>query len=108
MVWQFKSCPRADVSYSLCCTRKRDDIPFTRAIKEIGDVCTQAIKERLGQGSFGDVYIVDYEAPGKVAETVVVKKILQALYQDEKKLFYKEVALNGYPGFQRILFSYRY
>ena len=34
-----------------------------------------AVKERLGQGSFGDVYTVDYEAPGKVGETVVVKKI---------------------------------
>ena len=34
-----------------------------------------------------------YEAPGKVIETVVVKK---ALDQEEKKLFYKEVALlNG-------------
>lgn len=33
-------------------------------------------KERLGQGSLGDVYTVDYEAPGKVAETVVVKKML--------------------------------
>ena len=35
-----------------------------------------AVKERLGQGSLGDVYTVDCEAPGKVAETVVVKKML--------------------------------
>ena len=34
-------CLRADVSYFLCCTRKRD-VPFPRATKEIGDVCTQA------------------------------------------------------------------
>ena len=55
-----------------------------------------AVKERLGQGSFGDVYTVDYKAPGKVIETVVVKKVLPALEQEEKKLFYKEVALlNG-------------
>ena len=55
-----------------------------------------AVKEWLGQGSFGDVYTVDYEAPGKVIETVVVKKVLPALNQDEKKRFYKEVALlNG-------------
>ena len=48
-----------------------------------------AVKEWLGQGSFGDVYTVDYEA-------VVVKKVLPALDQEEKKLFYKEVALlNG-------------
>ena len=55
-----------------------------------------AVKEWLGQGSFGDVYTVDYEATGKVIETVVVKKVLPALDQEEKKLFYKEVALlNG-------------
>ena len=34
-------CLRADVSYFLCCTRKRD-VPFPRAKKEIGDVGTQA------------------------------------------------------------------
>ena len=43
-----------------------------------------AVKERLGQGSFGDVYTVDYKAPGKVMETVVVKKVLPALDQAEK------------------------
>jgi len=37
-----------------------------------------AVKERLGQGSFGDVYTVDYKGPGKVIETVVVKKVLAA------------------------------
>ena len=42
--WQYLSpgCLRADVSYFLCCTRKRDVVPFPRATKEIGDVCTQA------------------------------------------------------------------
>ena len=46
--WQYLSpgCLRADVSYFLCCTRKRDVVPFTRATKEIGDVCTQAIARR--------------------------------------------------------------
>ena len=34
----FFFCLRADVSYFLCCTR----VPFPRATKEIGDVCTQA------------------------------------------------------------------
>ena len=42
-----RSCLRADVSYFLCCTWKRDDVPFPRATKEIGDVCTQAIREAL-------------------------------------------------------------
>lgn len=27
------------------------------------------MKERLGQGSFGDVYTVDYKGPGKVIQT---------------------------------------
>ena len=35
-----KYCLPADVSYFLCCTRKR--VPFPRATKEIGDVCSQA------------------------------------------------------------------
>ena len=39
---------------------------------------------------------MDFEAPGKVAETVIVKNILNALDQDEKELFYNEVVLlNG-------------
>ena len=55
-----------------------------------------AVREWLGQDSFGDVYTVDYQAPRKVIETVVMKKVLPALDQKEKKLFYKEVALlNG-------------
>ena len=33
---------RADVSYFLCCPRESDAVPFLRAAKEIGDVCTQA------------------------------------------------------------------
>ena len=37
-----------------------------------------AVKARLGQGCFGDVYTVDYKGPGKVIETVVVKKVLAA------------------------------
>ena len=32
-----------------------------------------AVKERLGQGSFGDVYTVDYKAPGKVFDTCQYK-----------------------------------
>ena len=43
-VWlRLIDCLRADVSYFLCCTRKRDVcVPFPRAIEEIGDVCKQA------------------------------------------------------------------
>ena len=39
------NCLHADVSYFLYCTRKKDVVPFPHAIKEIGDVCTQAILE---------------------------------------------------------------
>ena len=36
------ACLRADVSYYLCCTQKRDDVLFLRATLEMGYVCTQA------------------------------------------------------------------
>ena len=52
------------------------------------------LKQRLGQGSFGDVYTAEYRASGDTkCHTVVVKKMLQVLDQEEKKLFYKEVRL---------------
>ena len=56
-----------------------------------------SIKERIGQGSFGDVYTAEFKAPviDKI-ETVVIKKMINALDQEEKKLFSKEVAIvNG-------------
>ena len=43
---QLGRCLRADVSYFLCCTGKRD-VPFPRATKEIGDVSTQATSSSL-------------------------------------------------------------
>ena len=47
------------------------------------------VKDRIGQGAFGDVYTTDYRAPGKITtETVVIKKkILSAVDEEEKKLF---------------------
>ena len=52
------------------------------------------VKERIGQGAFGDVYTTDYTYPGDYRKTtVVVKKMLKVLDQEEKKLFFKEVAL---------------
>ena len=52
------SCLRADVCYFLCNTRKRDVcvtpsliVPFSRAAKEIGDVCTQASIPGTGWGT---------------------------------------------------------
>ena len=37
-------------------------------------------KNRIGQGSLGDVYTTDYRAPGKITtETVVIKKMSRAL-----------------------------
>ena len=38
------------------------------------------LKDRIGHGSFGDVYTADYQAPGTTTtETVVIKKMLNAL-----------------------------
>lgn len=52
------------------------------------------VKDRIGQGAFGDVYTTDYRAPGKITtETVVIKKMLNAVHEEEKKLSFKEVAL---------------
>ena len=69
---------------------------MTERCRIYNDCNALVVREWLGQGSFGDVYTVDYQAPGKVIETVVVKKVLPALDQEEKKLSYKEVALlNG-------------
>ena len=69
---------------------------MTERCRIYNDCNALAVREWLGQGSFGDVYTVDYQALGKVIETVVVKKVLPALDQEEKKLSYKEVALlNG-------------
>ena len=52
------------------------------------------LKDRIGHGSFVDVYTADYQAPGMTTtETVVIKKMLNALDPEENKLFLKEVAL---------------
>lgn len=52
------------------------------------------VRDRIGQGAFGDVYTADYRAPGKNTEdTVVIKKLLNAMDEEERKLFCKEVAL---------------
>ena len=52
------------------------------------------IKDRIGHGAFGDVFTADYQAPGEDSkETVVLKKMINAMDAEEKKLFIKEVAL---------------
>ena len=52
------------------------------------------IKDRIGHGAFGDVFTADYQAPGKDSkETVVIKKMINVMDAEEKKLFLKEVAL---------------
>lgn len=57
--------------------------------------CSQLqVKDRIGRGSFGEVYTTEFKDPGQHAtQTVVIKKAIQTLDQDEKKLFLKEVAL---------------
>ena len=60
----------------------------------IFDVGRVGIKDRIGQGSFGEVFTTNFNFTGKSAvETVVVKKALGALDGEEKKLFLKELAL---------------
>ena len=52
------------------------------------------VKEIIGQGAFADVYTTDYKGPGDAkCETVVIKKMLQVLDKEEKKLFFKTVKL---------------
>ena len=48
------------------------------------------LKDRIGHGSFGDVSTADYQAPGTTTtETVVIKKMLNALDPEENKLFFE-------------------
>ena len=52
------------------------------------------MKQRIGQGSFADVYTIEYKGSGDTkCQTVFIKKMLQVLDQEEKKLFYKDVKL---------------
>ena len=52
--------------------------------------------DRIGHGAFGDVFTANYQAPGKDSkETVVVKKMINAMDAEEKKLFLKELTLLG-------------
>ena len=53
------------------------------------------VKDRIGQGAFGDVYTTDYRAPGKITtETVVIKKNVKCSgrRREETFLFFEEVA----------------
>ena len=76
----FTVCLRADVSYFLCCTRKRD-VPFPRARKEIGDVCTQAIYFRTG---FPGKFLSKGHIPGRarLKERLSRSKLKQAFLLD--------------------------
>ena len=54
------------------------------------------VKDRIGQGTFGDASTTDYRAPGKITtETVVIKKNVKCCgrRREETFLFSKEVAL---------------
>ena len=45
------------------------------------------VKERIGHGSFGEVYSTEFnEARQLCKRTVVIKKAIQALDDDERKL----------------------
>ena len=51
------------------------------------DVDKLEVKDRIGHGSFGEVFTAKYAAPNQTAQTVVVKKPLQALDSEERSLF---------------------
>ena len=52
------------------------------------------VKNRIGQGSFGEVYTAEHVDPRQpFSETVVIKKAIRALDAEERRLFLKEVAL---------------
>ena len=52
------------------------------------------VKERIGHGSFGEVYTTEFNEGIALSKCmVVIKKAIQALDDDKKKLFHKEVGL---------------
>ena len=58
------------------------------------DLNKLAVKERIGQGSVSNVLTAMFKAPGsEETETVVLKKMINILDQEERKLFSKEVAI---------------
>ena len=73
--------------------KKSSGIEFCEAIPRFK--CSELpVKQRIGQGSFGDVYTTEFKSSKDTkCQTVVIKKMLQVLDQEEKKLFYKEVNL---------------
>ena len=70
--------------------RLRKGSPGSEVCKDVPRFkCSELpVKQRIGQGSFGDVYTSVYKCSGETTcQTVVVKKMLQVLDQEEKKLF---------------------
>ena len=68
----------------------------THSIKGVStfDFSQLQVKGRIGHGSFGEVYTTEFnEARQLCKRTVVIKKAIQALDDDKRKLFLKEVAL---------------
>ena len=59
------------------------------------DISRLKVKDRIGNGSFGEVFTTDFSLSEQAPETVVVKKTFGALDGEEKKLFLKEVALQN-------------
>ena len=58
------------------------------------DLNKLVVKERIGHGSFSNVFTAMFKALGsEETETVVVKKMSNVLDQEERKLFSKEVAI---------------
>lgn len=68
----------------------------THSVKGVPTFNVSQLKviERIGHGSFGDVYTTEFNDTRKLTtQTVVIKKAIQALDHNERKLFLKEIAL---------------
>ena len=70
------------------------------------------VKRYVGRGSFGEVFLTDFLAPGKShPERVVIKKMLGVLDEAETKRFHKEVRImndlrhHNIVEFKRVCFA---
>ena len=71
----------------------RKSLPVSEIFEDVPRLkCSELpVKQRIGQGSFGDVNTSEYKGSEDTkCQTVVIKKMLQVLDKEEK-LFYKEV-----------------
>ena len=74
-------------SFKLSCLVKKRKPPVNFPLFEWRDI---SIKEQLGSGTFGSVYLVNYE---KEEQNVIVKKKKKGESPEAKRRFEKEAAI---------------